>query len=95
MPRELGPALLYFDLANADRIPKNLARYMFYFLLFPVTSELIASFLLIYLEAKSLRKKNYAYIALCLRGWELRFMCAIETASVFSILITLPQFYFK
>lgn len=68
---------------------------MFDFLLFPLTSELIASFLLIYLEAKSVRKNNYAYIALCLQGWELRFMCAIETATVFSVLITLPQFYFK
>lgn len=95
MSRELGPALLYFDQASVDRILKDLAGQIFYFLLFPVTSELIASSLLIYLEAKSVRKKKYAYIALCLQGWELRFMCVIETASVFSFLITLPQFCFK
>lgn len=58
MPRELGPVLLYFDQASVDRIPKDIAGHMFYFLLFPVTSELIATSLLIYLEAKSVRKKK-------------------------------------
>lgn len=57
MPRELGP-VLYFDQASVDRIPKDIAGHMFYFLLFPVTSELIATSLLIYLEAKSVRKKK-------------------------------------
>lgn len=96
MPRELGPALLYFDQASADRIPEDLAGHVFYCLLFSVTSELIASFLLIYLEWKlNLKEKKYAYIALCHQGWELRFMCGTETANVFSVLITSPQFYFK